>query len=113
MNFNIELASALVNSTELFPVDFNLAYFWLGYSRKDHGLDALKANFVVDVDFRLEFTPTNQSGGRPSNKYYLTLECFKSWGMMAGVVTSSRANNNLSLAHICKLLVLMRSASNT
>ena len=75
-NFNIELASQLYTSTESFPVDFDREWAWLGYARKDYGLAALKANFVVDVDFRRAPENSSQSGGRPSNKYYLTKDCF-------------------------------------
>jgi anti-repressor protein len=84
LNFSLTTASILLNSSEQFPVDFDWAWQWLGYSRKDYGLDALKANFVVDSDFRFEQVNSTQQGGRPNNKYYLTVECFKSWGMMAG-----------------------------
>ena len=38
--------AALVSAPEQFPVDFDYAWQWLGYSRKDHGLAALKANFL-------------------------------------------------------------------
>lgn len=84
LTFDLTTASILLDSSEQFPVDFDRAWEWLGYSRKDKGLDALKTNFVVDLDFHLEGVNSTQQGGRPTNKYYLTIECFKSWGMMAG-----------------------------
>lgn len=77
ITFDLTTAFSLLDSSEQFPVDFDRAWQWLGYLRKDYGLDALKANFVVDSDFRFEQVNSTQQGGRPINKYYLTIECFK------------------------------------
>ena len=83
-DFSLSVASDLSNSEEKFPVDLDQAWVWLGYGRKDYCLDALKANFVVLEDFRFEQLNSNSQGGRPSNKYYTTVECFKMLGMMVG-----------------------------
>lgn len=75
----------LLQSNEQFPVDLEVAWQWLGYSRKDKVLAKLKNNFVEGLDF--EFS-TNRGEtpqvGRPSDSVRLTTDCFKMLGMMAG-----------------------------
>jgi phage anti-repressor protein len=82
MNFTIELARRLIHSDEQFPVDFDLAWQWLGYTRKDSALDTLKTNFVEGVEFSGTNRETPQ-GGRPSRLYSLTVNCFKELAMLA------------------------------
>jgi phage anti-repressor protein len=41
----------IAQSTDLYPVDFDDAWQWVGYSRKDHALEALKVNFEEGIDF--------------------------------------------------------------
>jgi anti-repressor protein len=85
LNFNLSTASFLLDSSEQFPVDFDRAWQWLGYSRKSDCLEFLKNNFVVNRDFAATAAKLHSSkGGRPSTEYYLTVECFKMIGMMAG-----------------------------
>jgi phage anti-repressor protein len=85
LNFNVSTASLLLESSEQFPVDFDQAWQWLGYSRKSDCLEFLKNNFVVNRDFAATAAKLHSSkGGRPSTEYYLTVECFKMIGMMAG-----------------------------
>ena len=61
-----------------------LAWKWLGFTRKENCVQLLKSDFVVDEDFLLKVLNSSQSGGRPSDKYYITVECFKMLGMMVG-----------------------------
>jgi phage anti-repressor protein len=75
--------AALVSAPEQFPVDFDYAWQWLGYSRKDHGLSALKANFQEGLEFS-RMSGKNPQAGRPGVSYHLTNECFKMLAMMAG-----------------------------
>ena len=81
--FNQELAIALYESTENFPVDFDDAWQWLGYSTKQKALNTLKNNFEEDMDFLTKGLKTS-TGGRPSDFIVLSIDCFKSLGMMAG-----------------------------
>jgi phage anti-repressor protein len=86
-NFSIELAKELVESNEQFPVDFDKAWQWLGYAKKQNAKDKLIRNFDKDFDYRLtQMRETKQDGS--FSHYYerieLTTECFKSLGMMAG-----------------------------
>lgn len=81
--FNLELARQLWNSGEQFPVDFNQAWRWLGYSTKQKGFLKLTKNFDEGLDFLTKRLKTS-TGGRPSQSIRLTVDCFKSLGMMAG-----------------------------
>jgi phage anti-repressor protein len=76
----------IAQSAEAFPVDFDLAWQWVGYSRKDVALETLKKNFAADLEFSglNRKTPKGSKGGRPEEKYYLTTDCFKAFCMMAG-----------------------------
>jgi hypothetical protein len=52
--FSLDLAKQLINSGEQFPVNFNDAYVWLEYSRKDNAkVSFLKCGFIEGVDYRL------------------------------------------------------------
>ncbi|BAU12900.1 hypothetical protein LEP3755_34330 [Leptolyngbya sp. NIES-3755] len=73
----------IVQSQVEFPVDFDDAWQWVGYSRKDSAKDALIRNFEEEVDFSGIHRKT-PSGGRPSERIYLTIDCFKQFCMMAG-----------------------------
>jgi phage anti-repressor protein len=85
MNELVELKErfeGIAQSSEKFPVDFDPAWQWVGYSTKQKGLNMLTTNFEKDMDFltvRLKST-----GGRPAEGYFLTVDCFKSFCMMAG-----------------------------
>jgi phage anti-repressor protein len=84
--FSISLAQEFVESNDPFPVDFDLAWQWLGYSRKDVAKRAFdKAQFSENVDYRLSRrVAENPLGGRPTETITLSIECFKVWSMMAG-----------------------------
>ncbi|MDR1587507.1 MAG: hypothetical protein LBS57_08640 [Treponema sp.] len=104
MNELVELKErfeAIAQSTEEFPVDFDDAWVWIGYARKDSALRTLQANFDQGIDFNLhkdvevkeglDFDSTglwNQKTGRGGDrrtvKYFLAKDCFKSFCMMAG-----------------------------
>lgn len=81
--FSFELAQQIYGSTEPFPVDFDEAWVWLGYSTKQKALRKLAANFEEGEDFLTKRLKTS-TGGRPSELIILSVECFKSLGMMAG-----------------------------
>jgi len=83
LTFNQETAIALQSSGDDHPVDFDLAWVWLGYSSKQMALKKLKNNFEEGLDFLIDRLKT-PTGGRPSDSIRLTIECFKSMGMIAG-----------------------------
>lgn len=81
--FSQDLAQQIFDSTEEFPIDFDLAWVWLGYTRKSSAKKKIETNFVKDVDYCSKWCKT-PDGGRPSEVIMLTIDCFKSLGMMAG-----------------------------
>jgi anti-repressor protein len=90
MEFSQELALSLIQSTKPFPVDFEEGWQWLGYSSKHKAKEKLKRNFEEGIDFEV-FTQMGENStvqgvrvGRPSEKIFLSIDCFKSLGMMAG-----------------------------
>ena len=86
MNFSQNLAMVMVQSADHFPVDFDNAWKWIGYSRKSDAKKALlSSGFIEGLDFQvLRQAPQNPKGGRPKESIALTVDCFKSFGMMAG-----------------------------
>ncbi len=89
MEFSHKLALAIVQSTEQFPVDFDAAWKWIGYSTKQKAKNKLTNNFDIGFDYTI--TPMvkrvegNKGGGSVRfESINLTLDCFKSLGMMAG-----------------------------
>lgn len=79
---NAELEQ-IASSTDPFPVDFDRAWQWIGYARKDVAKDALLRQFANPVDFTSSPVETG-NGGRPAEAIRLTVDCFKAFCMMAG-----------------------------
>ncbi len=93
MEFSLELALALIESDDPFPVDFDDAWQWIGWPKKQHGKDVLTNNFIEGIDFLRKGVKKPGRGhpsekkpgrGRPGEWIVLTVDCFKSLGMMAG-----------------------------
>jgi phage anti-repressor protein len=83
MSFTKDNALSLMQSSETnaFPVDFDLAWRWLGYSRKDSALRTLlSAGFSETTDFHIS---EGISGTKPYKVYSLSIECLKTWAMMS------------------------------
>jgi len=75
----------ITQSSEQYPVDFDDAWQWVGYTRKDNALKVLIDGFDKEQDYSLILR--NRSDGKPGkpyNAYFLTVDCFKSFCMMAG-----------------------------
>lgn len=83
MEFSHELALALVQSDKQFPVDFDDAWQWIGYSTKQMARKKLVNNFEPEIDFLIKGLKSS-TGGRSSEFVALTVDCLKSLGMMAG-----------------------------
>jgi len=92
MEVTAEVVFALIQSEEAFPIDFDVAWQWLGYNKKQQAKQKLVKNFEKGLDFEV-FTQTSVnlsqqglplSGGRPKEVIKLTVECCKSLAMMAG-----------------------------
>jgi phage anti-repressor protein len=96
----LEQFGQIARSTEQYPVDFDQAWQWIGYSRKGDALNVLKANFEEGADFDSRRSENQKStdldfginrnqdrgwgGDRKSVYYFLAVDCFKSFCMMAG-----------------------------
>jgi phage anti-repressor protein len=74
--------SRITESAEPYPVDFDDAWQWIGYSTKQKAREALERNFEENFDFLT--TRLKSTGGRPGDGYFLTVDCFKAFCMMAG-----------------------------
>ena len=75
-------------STEQFPVDFDVYWGWIGYTRKDAAKRAFEsADFEKGVDYHLhssvEVVKRVQGGGSQPESIFLTIDCAKSFAMMA------------------------------
>lgn len=87
LSFSLVIAESLYNSEDCFPVDFDLAWEWLGYSAKDKAKRSLlNSGFERGIDFELTMSGELRPQGGLSNKEQikLTAECLKNWAMMSG-----------------------------
>lgn len=87
MDFNIELAKSLIGSGADFPVDFDLAWQWVGYTRKDSAKEKLIRNFEKGLDYSAIWRSVAHSNGSTASRteqIFLTIDAFKAFGMMAG-----------------------------
>ena len=84
--FDLTIAQSLYDSSEKFPVNFDDARAWIGYTRKDNALRAFLSNgFDESVDYLLikeEIKEADNVHGS-THRYFLTVDCFKHFGMMA------------------------------
>jgi phage anti-repressor protein len=74
-------------SSDPFPVDFDRAWQWIEYSSKQRGKEMLTKHFAEGADFLLNgaVKQTDEgSGGHNREEIRLTIDCFKSFCMMAG-----------------------------
>lgn len=80
-----EVVFGQLESTEQFPINFDDAWKWLGFSRKDSAKRSIfNAGFVEGVEFHIAVEPTTtgiQAHSKENIK--LTTDCFKMWAMMA------------------------------
>ena len=89
MEFSHELALMLLNSSEPFPVDIEQAWRWIGYSTKQKAKNKLANNFEERIDYTITQMVKRVEGNRGGGSVQfesirLTVDCFKSLGMMAG-----------------------------
>jgi anti-repressor protein len=83
MELTSEIVFAIIQSDKEFSVDFDIAWQWIGYSRKSDAKELLEDRFDNGFDFCGEFRK-NGKRGRPIEKIFLTIDCFKQFCMMAG-----------------------------
>lgn len=83
MELTKDTITALVQSDNEFPVDLDDAWRWVGWPKKQKAKHVLLNNFVEGLDFLTKGFKSPE-GGRPSEFIVLSVDCFKSLGMMAG-----------------------------
>ncbi|MGG6295265.1 hypothetical protein ACQ4M4_12820 [Leptolyngbya sp. AN02str] len=86
-NLSASAVEALVCSSEPFPVIFDNAWQWIGYSSKQAAKKKLTRNFEAGIDYLSKWMNVAHSNGSSATKVEaisLTLDCFKSLAMMAG-----------------------------
>ena len=77
--FSQSIAQSLVDSGELFPVDFELAWQWLGYSSKQACRKKLTRNFDAGTDYLIESVTVSHEGKTTASRteiIKLSVECF-------------------------------------
>ncbi|MGB3203603.1 MAG: hypothetical protein WBB28_01305 [Crinalium sp.] len=89
LEFTQDLALSLTKRGEEFPVNFEDAWCWIGYSTKQKAQKKLTSTFEEGTDYTLNQTVKSVKGhrGGGSINYLdirLTIDCFKSLGMLAG-----------------------------
>lgn len=82
--FSIDTAFALIQSAEHFPVNFDDAWQWLEFSRKDSAKKSFdKCEFSESLDFSsFRQKVEREVGATYKDVIHLTIDCFKSWAMM-------------------------------
>jgi len=85
MELNENNVFDLLRSDSQYPVDFDDAWRWLGFSTKRNAkVSLLRAGFIENEDFMINHEPTTTGiQANPSELIRLTIDCFKSWAMMA------------------------------
>lgn len=82
----------LLRSTDEFPVDFDDAWRWIGYSTKGNAKRLLEEDFEKDLDYEIPSeqggqvfikNDKNPKGGRPVVEIRMTVACFKEFCMAA------------------------------
>ncbi len=75
---------AIIESNDPFPIGFDDAWKWIGYTRKDNAKRKLTSNFTKDVDYQ-SITHKEKLGTGATHREIvkLTVDCFKSFCMMA------------------------------
>lgn len=66
--FTQELAQQFVNSEEQFPIDFELAWQWLGYSTKQKAKNKLSRNFEKNIDYLTKWLSVAHSNGLTASR---------------------------------------------
>jgi len=90
MDFSEDAIFGIIRSTDPFPIDFDDAWRWIGYSSKQKAYDCLKLNLEEGLDFSTERLKNRISEenprkkGRPGKTIYLTTDGFKMFCQSAG-----------------------------
>ena len=88
MNEMVELKErfeGIAKSAERFPVDFNEAWQWVGYSQKGHALEALKSNFEENLDFLIFSDNRKNQVSYESNLIFININVEREIGATPGI----------------------------
>jgi hypothetical protein len=110
---------AFTRTTEPFPVDFDDVWVWVGYNHKKDALRRLKKRFKEGLDWVFtqmgkqtdevlltqmgkqtdgvfsQMAKQRGRGGHNINKYYLSLDCFMGFCLLAGTEQGERIREAL------------------
>jgi hypothetical protein len=78
---------AHIHDPGAFVIDLDDAVIWLGFTRRDNALRAVRTKLAVDVDFQLAphvGGASSQHGGHNRERCMLTVDAFKHLCMLAG-----------------------------
>ncbi|MEG4070974.1 P63C domain-containing protein [Microcoleus sp. Pol11C2] len=87
MDLSENLVFEIIQSNEAFPVNFDDAWMWIGYATKQAAKKKLTRNFEKGLDYSSKWMSVSHSNGSTASRVQqitLTVDCFKSLGMMAG-----------------------------
>ena len=82
ISLTIQQISDLVEASTEFPVDFDDAWQWAGYAKKQTAKEKLKNTLIEGVDFLLKGIKSSQ-GGRSSEWIVMTVNAFEHFCLMA------------------------------
>jgi phage anti-repressor protein len=87
-NMKKEISQALIEgyleSDQEYPVNFEDAWQWVGYARKDNAKKMLVNNFEENLDFSsFRQTAERETGATIKEEIWLTTDCFKEFCMLA------------------------------
>ena len=77
---------AHIHDPNAFVIDLDDAVIWLGFTRRDNALRAVRNKLAVDVDFKDIPQQRGNQPGRNKERYMLTVDAFKQLCMLAGTV---------------------------
>ena len=87
LTFSQDIALSLYSSADSHPIDLDDAWQWLGYSTKQKAKNKLLSNFEQNLDYKSVNQMVKCADGKGSSHrevIRLTVDCFKSLGMMVG-----------------------------
>jgi len=88
MDLSQSLVLNFLQSDDEFPIDFDDAWGWIGYTRKESARIRLEGNFEKGIDYITQSIASANAeamkGGQNRVLIFLTVDCFKSFCMMAG-----------------------------
>jgi phage anti-repressor protein len=83
-SISADLVFSLCQSQSQFPIDFEDAWEWIGYSRKDSAKRALLSfGFMEGIDLHIEVESMEGKFGTPEEYITMSVDCLKMWAMMA------------------------------